>query len=239
MITYTRIYRNSTTGVSSLASSAFTPDPTKFYVVFGAAQLGSATPNVPTLSTTTGLSFGSQQGSQVTTESGNHGRITVFGANAGTLTSGTVTVSFGGQSQTQILLHIWELAGASGVLPQVGGGATGSATSLSPTMGAFASPNNGTLAALLVIGTGLSIVAGTGFTNGLEGGEFDGGTTLGYNSEFMSSNVTATPFFTWTGSKAAATLGLEIQATLAPTVQQLRDAIHIFNKHAINRASRY
>lgn len=134
-------------GGSSLASGSWTPAANKLYLATVVSRFSSS-PNLPTLSGTTGLTW-----VQVATrlDATNFRRITVFRAmKSSGLSAGTTTADFAGQAQTRVLLSIEEFDGVdtsgtdgSGAIVQSPqNGNTGGATSASITMAAFADATN-------------------------------------------------------------------------------------------------
>lgn len=183
--------------------------PTAFRLVRGIIGSAAATtPNTPTLA-----GNGITWASVVTVTFGGVVRLTYFRGLVAAPTAGTVTIDFGGQTQSHCLYSFAEFAGVdtsgtdgSGAVVQSASNSTGGATSLTVTLAAFATAANATDGGFFWDSGGVGTV-GSGFTIlGQASGERSGG------SEWRNDNDT-TVDMSWAGAIAALGVAVELRAS--------------------------
>jgi len=155
-VTFTDLDTSGTnTPGTSTASGSFTPTLGRFAYACIMQELGSATPNTPTM-TGNGLTWTNIE----TLLQGTGNRITMFTAPITTSQTGTVTFDYSSQTQDSVA---WTIGEATGSVVQDASNSCAACTSVTATLGTFASASNATFGCL---GSSSNIVltVGSGFT---------------------------------------------------------------------------
>lgn len=163
---------NDTDGGSSSTTASVTPGSNKLELLSVSSRTNiTADPNQPTV-TGNGLTWVAINSIVYDTTSASRKRITLFRAMGASPSTGAITIDFGGQAQTDV---VWSLDEASGIDTGGTNGSaasvqsatakdeTGSATSLTVTLAAFADAGNATFGAICVDNNSAASV-GSGFT---------------------------------------------------------------------------
>lgn len=185
---------NNTAGGSSATTASFTVPSNQLCLALVTSRVAAADPNHAAITGWTEvLSINYDN-------SGSQKRLTVLRF-LGTGSTGTQSITFGGQNQTDIVWVIDTFTGAdttgtngSGAIVQTASNTdtSGTGTTLTATLAAFGSVNNATYGAIAVGTISPSVTAGTGFA--ITG--FDNATANGVygGSEFKNSNDTSVDF---------------------------------------------
>lgn len=185
-------------GNSSSTTASFTPSANKLQFLTVGSRTGiTADPNQPTV-TGDGLTWVVVNSVVYDTTSASRRRQTVFRALGASPSTGSLTIDFGGQNQTDV---VWILDEASGMdtTGTNGSGAvvqsvtnkdeTGTATSLTVTLAAFGSADNATYGSFGWDGSTSTGTQGSGFT--LLKTQNDTGTDISSLTEFKNTNDTS------------------------------------------------
>ncbi len=205
---------------TSYSTASITPSANKLILIAVGSQVSSGTVNTPTISGN-GLTW-----EQVATKPQSTGsvfrRLTVFRAMGGSPSTGAITMDFAGQSQIRCGWSVSEFDGVdttgtngSGAVVQSASNDvtdSGSATSLTVTLGAFGSADNATYGAIRfgASSTTFNLTEGSGFTSL---GEVNG--SASYASMYKLSNDTSVDY-TWDSATTfSQAIAVEIKAAVA------------------------
>lgn len=177
--------------------------------LFGVANSKASAPTTPTVSG--GPTWTNEQSVAFATIASPTNRITVFRAVPVSNYTGTITVDFGGNSQTMIQGSIQEFTGVdtttnNGVV-QSAVNSTNSATSITATLGAFGSARNGTFEFSAHTNTGSSGVPPGWIA-------LDQATPTGHwiEQQYRGDNATSV-VSSWPSATAAAIIALEMKSS--------------------------
>lgn len=202
----------STVDASSFTTASITPPSDTLILLTVSSRLASGAPNTPTVS---GCGLTWVEITNVVNTGGNR-RLTCFRARGSSPTSGTLTIDFGGQSQTEaswISDYVTDSdssgTNGSGAIVQSATGSAASGTTSTVTLAAFGSSSNAAYG--VHVNTNPSaITPGSGFTELAENSTSESGTDM--QSEYKLNDTTVDA--TWTGSGSWYSLAVEIkQAT--------------------------
>lgn len=221
---------NKTTGsnsssVSSANTASVTPASNKLQLLSVASRTGISTnPNQPTVSGN-GLTWAVVNSVVYDDTSSSRRRITLFRAMGTSPTSGAITISFGGQTQTDINWSLDEVSdvdtsgsnGSGAIVQSATNYADTAVTSLTVTLGSFSGAGNATFGAFANGYGGATATVGSGFSK--YGEIADTNSTIKLVSEFKTGNDTSVDFSVGAGDgselggiavelKAAATAGI-------------------------------
>lgn len=156
-----------TTDGTSVSTGSVTPSADNLIIAV-VYTIGSAAPNIPTASGN-GLTW-----VQVATELDTNSlrRVTVFRAMGASPTAGAITFDFAGQTQASFCWSIVQFSnvkttgtnGSDALVQSVAAMTTGTATSLSCTLGALSAPNNAVFAGFGYPLNSATVTPGSGFT---------------------------------------------------------------------------
>lgn len=201
---------------SSVNTASISPAANALILIVVSSYVSGGTPNAPTLS---GNSLTYVQ--HDTIQTGNY-RVTLFRAMGASPSTGAITISFGGQTQTAITWEMSQFTGVdttgtngSGAIKQENNHTASSATSNTTTLSAFSSSANATYGFNFISINAIQTIP-SGFTT-LDQSS-DGGGNIDTANAWNSANVTSVQF-TWTGSAT----GIGIAAEL--TAQNLSDLL--------------
>lgn len=222
-----------TDGNSTATTGSITlPANTLVYILI-TSRNASVDPSHPTI---TGWS---EAGSVNYDNSGSQKRLTALSRVVTTDTTGTLSIAFGGQNQTDIAWTAIAFPGidisgtnGSGALAQTPVTATdtsGAGTSLSATLSAFSNTANATFAAIAVGNVGVTVTPGSGFTKTTGAQASANGVYV--VGEFRSDNDTSVDFTTSPNGELGL-IAFELKA--GPPVGKILSV-----RQAINRASTY
>jgi hypothetical protein len=207
------------TDLSSYSTASITP-ATNSLILAWVYSIAATAPNTPTASGN-GLTW-VQVDSQLDSDSLR--RITLFRAMGASPTTGAVTFSFGGQTQTGCG---WSLVSYSGIdttgtngsgaiVQAVKAASVGSATSLTVTLAAFSSANNATAGGFgLPLNTAGFPAVGSGFSS--TGASRIASPNLAIGSEFRSTNDTTVDMNAGANSIPWAGIAVEIKQAVTAT----------------------
>lgn len=214
---------------TSIVTASISPSANNLILASVTSRRGDgANPSVPSLSGN-GLTWVQVATIIWDTTSASRRTLTVFRAMGSSPSAGALTASWGAEVQTDICISVTQYSGVdtsgtngSGAIVQsaTNKDETGTATSLTITLGAFGSVNNATFGAL-ADGNGASETAsaGTGFT--MKGSaQCVVSDALSVYDEFRSDNDT-TVNFTWTTGINAGGIACEIKAAVTTVVKDL------------------
>lgn len=186
-------------GGSSSTTASVSPASNNLVLLSVASRTGITTnPNQPTI-TGNGLTWVAIGTIIYDSTSTSRRRITIFRALGASPSAGTITIDFGGQNQTDIGWSVDQCSGidtsgtnGSGAIVQsaTNKDETGTATSLTVTLGAFGGGNNVTFGAFGISDSDVTKTAGTGFTI-LGDGDAGGTNGLASITEWKNSNDTS------------------------------------------------
>lgn len=207
---------------TSFATASWTPSANTLYLASVTTRTGiTANPNIPTASGN-GLTWVQIATILYDDSSSSRRRVTLFRAMGASPTTGALTFDEGGQTQTDGGWIIDEVTGmdttgtnGSGAIVQ---SATNvdvvGATSLTVTLGAFASANNATYGSFGYTTGGLAITIGSGFTQLAD--NTLGGSSTRVTTEWKSANDT-TVDLSPDGTQQMGGIALEIKQAVAST----------------------
>ncbi len=202
------------TGVSSATTASISPTTNQLVIITINSRNATVDPNQATV-TGCGLTW-VQIVSNNYDNTGSQKRETMLRA-LGTPSSGTLTIDFASQVQSDIHWTVDTFTGmdtsgtnGSGAIVQnaVNQDRTGAGTSLTATLSAFGSTNNATYGVGVIGNTGETITQGTGFT------KIDtetGGTNLTTFSQFRNDNSTSVGYSVSVAGELGV-IGVEIKA---------------------------
>jgi len=207
-ITATHLITAVGAGASSFNTASVTPSANKLVLVTVGSRLSGGSPNEPTLSGN-GLTYVS-----VATQTRIENRVTVFRAMGASPSAGAITISFGGQTQSQAGWSVSEYTNmdtggtnGSGAVVQSGGASSGTSATYTVTLAAFGDVNNATYGgSWFATGGTPSMTPGSGFTELGEAGD----AINVVQSEFKDTNDT-TVDATCSSADGGAGIGIEIK----------------------------
>lgn len=188
---------NTGSSTSSVTTASVTPSANKLQLLaVNSRNFTGSAPPAPTV-TGAGLTWVQVANIQYDTGPTSLKRVTLFRAMGASPTTGTLTIDFAGDSQTDVVWSLDEFTGmdtsgtnGSGAIVQTvtAKDETGSATSITATLAAFASASNATYGAFAHVAptNGQTASAGSGFT--ALASPVD--TTIGLIAEFKTTNDT-------------------------------------------------
>lgn len=205
-ITVTNLTSGGTgTDATSFVTASVSPTAGKLVLCNVYVQEGAGTPPVPTLSgnSLTWTNTGDRTQGAV--------RVFTFRAVAANPTSGAITIDFSGNTQSDCMWIVDEIAGldlgganGANAIVQTAGNSTGGATSLTVTLAAFSNTENATYGFTMMINSPV-INPGTGFT---EIAEASGPHSV--QTQWKNSNDT-TVDWSWANSSIAAAVAFELK----------------------------
>lgn len=201
---------------SSFATASITPTANKLILAW-VYSIAATAPNVAT-ATGNGLTY-VQIDSQLDTDSVR--RITLFRAMGSSPSSGAITFDFAGQTQTGCAWSVVEYDGTdisgtngSGAIVQSAKNSSTAATSLTVTLAAFSSTNNGTAGGFgIPLNTAGQPAAGSGFA--ATGQVNQASPNLSIGSEFRNDNDTTVNMTSGAASIPWVGIAVEIKAGIA------------------------
>ncbi len=189
---------NTGASTSSVTTASVSPSANKLQLLaVNSRNFTGSAPPAPTV-TGCGLTWVQVTNIQYDTGPTSLKRVTLFRAMGASPTTGTLTIDFAGDSQTDVVWSLDEFTGmdtsgtnGSGAIVQsvTAKDETGSATSITATLAAFASASNATYGAFAHVGptNGVTASAGSGFT--ALASPVDA--TIGLIAEFKTTNDTS------------------------------------------------
>ena len=212
-VTCSNITHGKTTAASSATTASVTLTANRLYLLTVTSRNATVDPNQPTVTNFT----------QVNTDNydnaGSQKRITVLRILPAATTTGTLSIGFAAQTQTDIIWILDEFTGmdtsgvnGAGAIVQsvVNQDRTGSGTTLTATLAAFASTANATYGSCGIGNEPITFTPGSGFTTIAQDGSTGNLTGV---TEFKNSNDTTVDFT----SSVAGELGIiamEIRAEI-------------------------
>lgn len=204
------------TDATSYATGSITPTANRLVLAWVLNDILGGTPNTPTLSGCS-LTWVLEHGFVFALDGTI--RVGLYRALGASPSAGAVTVDCAGQSQDLCIVLISEFSGVNTGGTNGSGAVRGAAhdegnsSSALVTLGAFASPNNGTAAGVFGGGTA-TVSPGSGFTE-LNEASTSVTTRVG-ESEWRADNDT-TPDMTWAGGMAWGIVAVELIAATSTT----------------------
>ncbi len=209
---------SSVTSASSYTTSSISPSANKLLLLTVASRTGiTANPNQPTV-TGNGLTWVAVDSRVYDDTSSSRRRITLFRAMGTSPTSGTLSIDFGGQTQTNYSAVVDQVSGmdtsgtnGSGAIVQSANNydSSSSSSTLSVTLAAFGNTNNATYGTF-ANGDGVADpTAGSGFTQ--YGEVTDSNNAIKVLSEFKSTNDTSVDI-DWNDPSELGGIAVEIKA---------------------------
>lgn len=195
---------------TTYATGSFSPSLTGVVLFAVVASSKAASPDTPTLSGTNAFS---NTWTQISTAVNDTRRVTAFWSTAASTTAGTVTAAFGGATQTGGNIALFEMSASdiSDTSPTVQAvTATGTGTSVSATLAAFADSTNIPMLFMATAATAAGTMTATEDLTEIEddaSGEMAIGAFVGYDSDNL------TPTVTLSGSVAWAAIAVEVSTT--------------------------
>ncbi len=217
------LFTGSASDTSSPTTSSITMTTNDLELLTVVSRTGtSINPNQPTV-TGDGLTWVVEKSVVYDTSSSSRRRVTTFRA-LGSPTTGVLSISFGGQTQTDVVWSLDEFSGVdisgtngSGAVVQSAFAfdASGSVSSLVTTLGSFSGNGNSTFGAFgWATGSPDISTAGSGFTK--LGDIVDSNSNLRLTTEFKTSNDTTVDQSLSTNSEVGG-IALEIVAAITAT----------------------
>lgn len=202
---------------SSKTTASISPTANRLILCAVSSNHASTLPNEPTVS---GCSL---TWVKIDSNSGGTRRITLFRALGASPTTGTLTISFGGQNQANVHWAVVECAnvdtsgtnGSGAVRQSALGTGSGTHTSTTATLAAFGNANNATFGCF-EHPSGTAVTEGSGFT---ELSETTTSSAITLQTEFKNSNDTSVD---WTySSTTVVTRAIAIEIVYAAEIQLL------------------
>lgn len=207
-VTATALTTSQGTSATSFNTASISPSSNKLVVL----TVGNKFAGVPNTPTATGNSLTWTQIATRRSSSDTSLRITMFRAMGASPSSGAITIDFAGQTQANCEWSATEFGnvktsgtnGADAVVQEADNDASGTATGITVTLGAFANANNATHG-VVITNTSLGITAGSGFT---ELGNSASNQTI--ESEWKNSSDTSVDWSWASSSNAVDAMAIEI-----------------------------
>lgn len=213
-ITATLLTSGSTsTDGTSAATASVTPGANKLILLFVATSDGTDPTEAPSSVTGNGLTW--VQVNHIENEGGFRG-LTVLRAMGSSPSAGAITINYAA-TKTGFIWDVIEIAnvdtsgtnGSGAVVQNDTQQTIGDTTSITSTLGAFASVNNATIGGVQMNSTSSAVTPGSGFTELSDDGVATPSTQL--QTEFKDTNDT-TVDFSWTGNLSASAISIELKA---------------------------
>lgn len=212
---------NDTDGNSTATTASVTPTSNALVLISIATRTNiTADPNIPTV-TGNSLTWEVVQSIVYDTTGASRKRLTVLRALGASPSTGTISIDFGGQNQTDVVWSVSEFTGVdtsgsngSGAIVQSNSTFNATlASSYSIALGAFSSTNNATFGAFAGSGTAtLPATAGSGFT--ILGSEATASGGALVVDEYKSTNDTGVDI-SWSGNTDNGAVAIEIKEAVA------------------------
>lgn len=216
-----------TDGNSASTTASITPSSNKLILLTVVSRTAISTdPNQPTV-TGNSLTWVVVNSVVYDTTSSSRRRVTCLRAMGSSPSSGTVSIDFGGQNQTDVGWVIDELSSidtsgtnGSGAVVQsaLASDGTNTVSTITATLSAFGSANNATYGSIGAGGNTFTITAGSGFTII---GDIAPSGNMRASSEFRSDNDTSVDF-SMSGNQEMGLVAIEIKAASVATSTPLR-----------------
>lgn len=214
-------------GGSASTTASVSPTANNLILLTVASRTGiTANPNQPT-ATGNGLTWVVVNTVIYDASSSSRRRITVFRALGASPSAGAISISFGGQNQTDIGWSVDSFSSdtsgtnGSGAIVQstTNKDETGTATSLTVTLAAFGNAGNATFGGFGISDSGVTKTAGSGFTK-LGDGDAGGANGLAAITEFKNSNDTSVDMSFDAGTICGG-IAIEIKAAATSAVKDM------------------